>query len=135
MTQIISGIIAGMFTGTGMGGGTVLILLLSVFSNLNQHSSQGVNLIFFILTTISAIIVNIKGKFIDFKLGFQIILYGIIGALIGSKIAINIDSGMLRKYFGIFLAIIAIYEIYSLIKENIYFRKRDNKNEKKFNEE
>ena len=128
MTELISGIIAGLFTGTGMGGGTVLILLLSVFSNLNQHSSQGVNLIFFILTTISAIIVNIKGKIIDFKLGFQIIIYGVIGALIGSKIAINIDSGILRKYFGIFLAIIAIYEIYSLIKEYISFRKRDNKN-------
>lgn len=127
MVEIISGIIAGMFTGTGMGGGTVLILLLSIFSNLNQHSSQGINLIFFILTTISAIIVNIKGKIIDFKLGFKIIIYGIIGALIGSKIAMNIDSGNLRKYFGIFLAIIAIYEIYSLIKEYISYRKRDNK--------
>jgi len=131
MIELISGLIAGMFTGTGMGGGTILILLLSIFANLDQHSSQGVNLVFFILTTISAIIVNIKGKFIDFKLGFKIILYGIIGAIIGSKIAMSINSENLRKYFGFFLAIIAIYEIYSLIKEYIFFRKRDNKNEKK----
>jgi len=119
MTELLSGIIAGIFTGTGMGGGTVLILLLSVFANLNQHSSQAINLIFFVFTTISAIIINIKGKFIDFKLGFQILIYGIVGAFIGSKIAINIDSQNLRKYFGFFLAIIAIYEIYSLIKEYI----------------
>ena len=52
MVEIISGIIAGIFTGTGMGGGTVLILLLSIFGNLNQHYSQGINLIFFILTII-----------------------------------------------------------------------------------
>ena len=128
MAQIISGIIAGIFTGTGMGGGTVLILLLSIFSNLNQHSSQGINLIFFILTTISAIIINIKGKIIDFKLSFQIIIYGIMGAIIGSKVAINIESQNLRKYFGFFLGIIAIYEIYSLIKEYNFFRKRNNKN-------
>lgn len=123
MTELISGIIAGMFTGTGMGGGTVLILLLSIFANLDQHSSQAINLVFFILTTISAIIVNIKGKFIDFKLAFQIIIYGIIGAIIGSKIAININSENLRKYFGFFLAIIGIYEIYSLIKEYIKNKK------------
>lgn len=127
MIELFSGIIAGMFTGTGMGGGTILILLLSIFANLDQHSSQAINLVFFTLTTIAAIIVNIKGKFIDFKLGFQIMIFGIIGALIGSRIAINIDSQNLRKYFGIFLGIIAIYEIYSLLKEYISYRKRDNK--------
>ena len=134
MTELIAGIIAGMFTGTGMGGGTILILLLSILANLDQHSSQAINLIFFILTTISAIVFNIKGKFIDFKLGFQIIAYGIIGAAIGSKIAMNINSENLRKYFGFFLAIIAIYEIYSLAKEYIKDRNRDNKFEKKFSE-
>lgn len=134
MVEFISGIIAGLFTGTGMGGGTVLILLLSIFVNLEQHLSQGVNLVFFILTTISAIIVNIRGKFIDFKLVFQIIVFGVIGALIGSKMAMNINSENLRKYFGIFLAIIAIHEIYSLIKENIKDKNRDNKYEKKFSE-
>lgn len=134
MTEFISGIIAGIFTGTGMGGGTILILLLSVFANLQQHFSQGINLVFFILTTISAIIINIKGKFIDFTLGFKIIIYGIIGAIIGSKLAMSINSESLRKYFGVFLAIIAIHEIYSLIKEYISFGKRDNKNEIKINE-
>lgn len=123
MVELISGIIAGMFTGTGMGGGTILILLLSVLANLDQHSSQAINLVFFILTTISAIIVNIKGKFIDFKLGFKIILYGIIGAVLGSKLAMTINSENLRKYFGFFLAIIAIYEIYSMTKEYIKNKK------------
>jgi len=123
MIEVISGIIAGMFTGTGMGGGTVLLLLLAMFANLEQHFAQGINLVFFILTTISAIIINIKDKFIDFKLGFQIIIYGIIGAIIGSKIAININSENLRRYFGFFLAIITIYEIYYLIKENIKEKK------------
>lgn len=130
MIEFISGIISGMFTGTGMGGGTVLILLLSSLSNLNQHLAQAINLVFFILTTISAIIVNIKGKLIDFKLGFKIIIFGVIGAAIGSKVAMNINSKNLRKYFGIFLAIIAIFEIYSLIKEYIKGSKRDNKKEK-----
>ena len=134
MLEIVSGIIAGMFTGTGMGGGTVLILLLSIFVNLDQHLAQAVNLIFFILTTISAIIINIKGKITDFKLGFQIIIYGIIGAIIGSKIAMIIESQNLKKYFGFFLAIIATYEIYSLAKEYIKERNRDNKCEKKFSE-
>jgi len=116
MIELISGLIAGMFTGTGMGGGTILILLLSIFANLDQHSSQGVNLVFFILTTISAIIVNIKGKFIDFKLGFKIILYGIIGAIIGSELARKIESQNLKTYFSCFLVAIGIYEIITSLK-------------------
>lgn len=127
MLELISGVISGIFTGTGMGGGTVLILLLSVFANLDQHSSQAINLVFFILTTISAIIINIKSKIIDYKLGFQMIIYGILGAILGSKLAMTINSDNLRKYFGVFLAIITIYEIYSIIKEYISSRKRDNK--------
>lgn len=134
MTELLSGIIAGMFTGTGMGGGTILILLLSIFTNFNQQSNQGINLVFFILTTISVLVVNIKGKLIDFRTGLQVVSFGILGAIIGSKIAIRINSENLRKYFGIFLAIIAIYEIYSIIKEYIKEKNRDNKNEKKLSE-
>ena len=55
---------------------------------------------------------------------------GIIGAIIGAKISINMDVNRLKKYFGIFLAIIAIYEIYSLIKLYIFDKKTNNKNKK-----
>ncbi len=47
------------------------------------------------------------------------IIFGIIGAIIGAKLSVNLPINELRKYFGIFLIIVAINEIYSLKKKSI----------------
>ena len=75
-------------------------------------------MIFFIPTSIVAIIVNIKNKNIDLKLATIISIFGILGAIIGANLSIHTDVKTLRKFYGIFLAIIAIHEIYTIIKEN-----------------
>lgn len=118
MKAILIGIFSGIFSGIGMGGGTILIFLLTTFAGLEQHIAQATNLIYFVPTAISAIIVNYKDKNIDTKLAKYISIYGIIGAIIGALISINLDVQKLRKFYGIFLAIIAIHEIYTIIKEN-----------------
>ena len=127
MTEILIGLISGIVSGTGMGGGTILIFLLTFLCGLEQHIAQATNLIFFIPTSIVAIIVNIKNKNVDLKLATVISTFGILGAIIGANLSINTDVKTLRKYFGIFLAIIAIHEIYTIIKENKNTKMRENK--------
>ena len=58
--EVVFGIIAGIITSLGMGGGAILILLLTLFMNIDQHISQATNLIFFIPTAITSIIINVK---------------------------------------------------------------------------
>lgn len=127
MKEILIGAFSGIFSGIGMGGGTILIFLLTAFAGLEQHIAQATNLIYFVPTAISAIIVNYREKNIDAKLAKQISIYGIIGAIIGAIISINMDVQKLRKFYGIFLAIIAIHEIYTLFKEYKLHRKRNTK--------
>ena len=103
MKEIIIGLVSGIVSGTGMGGGTILIFLLTYLSGLEQHIAQATNLIFFIPTSIVAIIVNIKNKNIRFRVATMI------------------------SIFGIFLEIIAIHEIYTIIKENKNEKNRENK--------
>ena len=98
MLEIIFGIIAGIVSSLGMGGGTILILLLSLFLNVSQHIAQATNLIFFIPTSITAILMNIKNKKINWKISKTIIGYGIIGALIGSFISNYLSNKKLKKY-------------------------------------
>ena len=74
MKEIIIGLISGIVGGLGMGGGTVLILLLSMFANIEQHIAQGTNVIFFVPTAIAAIFVFIKNKNIKFKVGIPVCL-------------------------------------------------------------
>ena len=119
------------------GGGTVLIFLLTAFSGLEQHTAQGTNLIFFIPTSIVAIIVNLKNKNVKIKTAIIVIISGIIGAIVGAKISVKLNVVELRRYFGYFLIIIAINEIYSLIKNNIvpYIKnKKDNNKNKEIKE-
>ena len=117
MQEFIFGIISGIISGTGMGGGTILIFLLTFVIGLEQHTAQATNLIFFIVTSISAVYVNIKNKNIDLKLAILISICGIVGAVIGANSAIKTNVINLKKYFAIFLLIVAIYEIYSIIKD------------------
>ena len=116
MLQIFIGVISGIVSGMGMGGGTILIFLLTFVCNIEQHIAQATNLIFFIPTSIIAIIVNIKNKNIDIKLGIYTAIFGILGAIIGANIAIYTDVNKLRKLFGVFLIIIVLHEIYSIYK-------------------
>ena len=114
---ILIGMFSGIFSGIGMGGGTILIFLLTTFLNIEQHLAQSTNLIYFIPTAIAAIFVNYKNRNIDLNLAIFTSVGGIIGAIIGAIISINTDVLKLKKMFGVFLAIIAIHEIYTLIKE------------------
>ena len=113
-----------------MGGGTILILVLSIFLVVEQHKAQATNLVFFIPTSIAAIIVSIKSKLIEWKIGIALALSGIVGAIIGANISAKLEVKELKRYFGIFLMLIAIYETYSIIKKYKKTKNRDNIKEK-----
>lgn len=127
MFEILVGLISGVVSGTGMGGGTILILCLSMFMGVEQHVAQATNLVFFIPTSIVAIIVNMRQKLINFKIAVPISIAGILGAIIGAMLAAQMDVKNLKKYFGVFLACIAVGEIYSLTKKYIFYKKSHNK--------
>ena len=125
--NVIIGILAGIVSGTGMGGGTILIFLLSFILGIEQHTAQATNLIFFIPTSIVAIIVNFKNKNIDTKQAIIISIFGVLGAIIGANIAIYMDVKILKKGFGIFLIFVTMNEIYSIIKLYKKDKKTNNK--------
>ena len=60
------------------------------------------------LTTLNLFL---KKKNVDFDLVLPIVLFGIVGAFFGSTLAEYLPSELLRKFFGVFLLIIGIFEI------------------------
>lgn len=74
-----------------------------------------------------AILVNLKNKNIQLRTAIIVIITGVIGAIIGAKISVNLNVSELRKYFGYFLIIIAINEIYSLIKNYLKSNRKKQK--------
>lgn len=110
MIKVLIGIISGIVSGMGMGGGSILITILTCFSEINQKIAQSTNIIFFIPTSIAATIVNIRNEQIKWRIAIPLTIAGIFGAAIGSNIAINLETKILKKIFGVFLLVIATYE-------------------------
>lgn len=111
MKLFIIGILSGIISGMGIGGGSILIPALVLFANLTQHEAQGINLIVFIPIAIVALFVHIKEKNVVIKYSKWIVLGGVIGAILGAIMALKIDSQALRKYFAFFLLFVGICEL------------------------
>lgn len=111
MLLFLIGLASGIISGMGIGGGTILIPALVLFVNPDQHIAQSVNLLFFIPTAIIALVVHIKNKRVNFKLTIPIAISGLLGAYLGSRLAIALPGVFLKKYFGIFLLILGFYEM------------------------
>lgn len=112
MKLFIIGFLSGIISGMGIGGGTILIPGLIIFSKLNQHQAQGINLIVFLPIASVALITHYRKKIIDISTVTPIIITGIIGAFIGSSIAIKMSPHYLRKIFALFLFIMGAYEVF-----------------------
>lgn len=113
MILIIIGFFSGIISGMGIGGGSILIPALVLFQGLPQQEAQGVNLAVFLPVAIVALITHHKKGNIDFSFAKLIIIGGIVGAIVGSLLALKIEPLSLRKYFGFFLLLIGIYELIS----------------------
>ena len=116
MLEFIVGMIAGVFTGLGLGGGSVLILFLTLFLGIDQHIAQSTNLIFSSIAALVSIFINLKGKTININNSKIIAISGVLGALIGALISKNLNMLVLKKLFAVFLLLVAGYESYSYYK-------------------
>lgn len=114
---IVFGILAGVLGGMGMGGGTILIPLLTIFFNINQTIAQGFNLLAFLPMSIFAILIHKKSGLIEGKNIVYIIIPGLIFAVLGSFTANLIDKNILKILFGCFLLILSIIEFIKIFKK------------------
>ena len=114
---VLFGIFAGILGGMGMGGGTILIPLLTIFFNINQTVAQGFNLLAFLPMSIFAILIHKKSGLIEVKNIFYIIIPGFIFAILGSILANLIDKNILKILFGCFLLVLSIIEFIKIFKK------------------
>ena len=112
---ILAGVASGVIAGMGMGGGTLLIPILTILLSFAQKTAQCVNLIAFIPMAIVALIIHIKNKLVDFKLGLLLILTGVVSAVGGALLAILVQNNILKKIFAVFLILIVVIQIWSVV--------------------
>ena len=106
------GILCGAIAGMGLGGGSVLIIFLTLFRSFEQTVAQGINLLFFFPSALSSLPMHIKNGFIEKKLFLRCALIGVFSAVAGSLIAAFIDVAMLKKAFALLLFYVGIQELF-----------------------
>ena len=118
---VIAGAISGVIAGMGMGGGTFLIPVLTIFFDIEQSKAQGINLFAFLPCAVFSLIVHIKNKLVDFKVGLPIIFAGVIASALSSLLALNLKNKFLQILFGIFLLIVGLVQGGVAVKTIISF--------------
>ncbi len=117
MLNVIIGLLSGVISGMGIGGGAILIPALIFLSGVSQQVAQGINLLYFLPTAFFSLIIHIRNKTVDVKTALIIGYSGMVGAAGGAFLATRMIEGeLLRKLFGGFLLLIGVYEIYKGIK-------------------
>lgn len=114
---ILVGVLGGIIGGMGMGGGTLLIPLLTIFCGVEQHIAQSINLIAFVPMSIVAIIIHAKNGLIKGEYFWWIALPATAIGIISSLVVKNIDGNVLSRCFGGFLIALGIYQLISAIVE------------------
>jgi len=117
------GIFAGVISGMGIGGGTLLIPGLIFLGGVTQHQAQGINLLYFMPTGCMALWTHLKNGNVEKEVVKPIAFYGLLGALVGSFCAVSLDGMVLRKIFGGFLCFMGILEV---LKGKKVWKKRRN---------
>ena len=105
------GIILGYLAGLGVGGGSLLILWLTLVLGLPHQTARQINLMFFISAAGAVSIFRWKKGTLQIKKILPAIIAGSIAAGIFSWIGLQLDTGIIKKLFGILLLFTGVREL------------------------
>jgi uncharacterized membrane protein YfcA len=106
------GTVLGFLSGLGVGGGSLLLLWLTLVLNPEPTAARAVNLWFFLPAALVACHYRKKEGTLEIQKMVPAIAAGCIGAILGTKLGAALDTQLLKKAFGILLLVTGIREIF-----------------------
>lgn len=108
---VFVGTVLGFLSGLGTGGGSLLILWLTLAVGMAQDYARLINLMFFIPSALVASIFRWKQGHLEIKKILPAIVAGSISAAIFAILRSQFDTSLLQKLFGILLLFTGIREL------------------------
>lgn len=103
--------ILGFLAGIGVGGGSLLILWLTLVLGMEPAQARILNLLFFLPSAAVATLFRWKQGKLNIRLVLPAILTGCIGAGVGSMLSGILELEILKKMFGGLLILTGIREL------------------------
>ncbi len=110
--SLIVGTVLGFLSGLGVGGGSLLILWLTLVLSIPAATARGINLAFFLPGALVSSLFRWKQKKLKLSVVIPGAVSGCIAAVICTWIGLNIDVEVLKKGFGVLLLVTGLRELY-----------------------
>lgn len=109
LLMVAGGAVAGVFGSLlGLGGGVLIVPLLTLGFGLPLREAVGVSLVCVIMTSSAAAGVYLERHVANLRLGMSLELFTAIGALLGGSIAFLLDERLLAGLFAVLLLYVAV---------------------------
>lgn len=108
---LIAATVLGFLSGLGIGGGTLLILWLTLVLDIPAQTARGINLLFFVPCAVIACLLRWRQGTLELRKILPALLAGAVSAALFSWLSSNTDTELLRKPFGILLLATGLREI------------------------
>ncbi len=109
--NVVIGLLTGIISGFGIGGGSILVLYLTAVAGVSQYTAGGINLLYFIGCAPIALIGHLKHHAVEWRVVLWCTLAGVAVAIPTSLLSPALNSDWLRRLFGLMLLYIGIKEL------------------------
>lgn len=111
---LLIGLAGGFASGlVGLGGGIVIVPALVFFLKFSQHLAQGTTLALLLPPLgLLAVISYYKQGYVDLRVAVLLGVGFILGAWLGSRVALGLSDALLTKVFGVVLLAVSIKMIF-----------------------
>jgi uncharacterized membrane protein YfcA len=117
--SILIGTALGILSGLGTGGGSLLILWLTLVLGMTQPEARAINLMFFIPSALVACFFRWRQGRLDIKKVLPAIIAGSIASGVFTFLSRDMDTALLQKFFGGLLLLTGIRELLYKPKKKI----------------
>jgi uncharacterized membrane protein YfcA len=111
MLSILVGAALGFLSGLGVGGGSVLLLWLTLVMGVDQPTARVMNLMFFLPCALLATVFRWRESKPDLGLTLPAVAAALLGAALGNYLGPILNGALLQKALGILFLITGIREI------------------------
>ena len=110
LLPVLAGFCTGILSAWGVGGGTLLLLLMTLFFGVAQADAMAINLLYFLPTAAMGLLYHRKNGLLDRAVLRSAVPWGTAAAAAGAPGAAPapaVDTDLLRRPFGIYLLLAA----------------------------
>ncbi len=97
---IFAAFLCAVLSGLGVGSAGIFVLYLTFFAAYPQTEAQALNLLFFLFSAGSSLLLHGRERAIPGRMVFFLALCAVPGALMGAALARSLDPTVIRRLFG-----------------------------------